>query len=362
MTTKLTVELGERSYPIFIGPGLLQDPAVYAPYLAGRQVMVVTDDNVGPRYLDTVRAGLEGFDVEVLQLPAGEHTKTLTTLGEVFDALMRARFNRRATIIALGGGVIGDLAGFAAASYQRGVGFLQIPTTLLAQVDSSVGGKTAVNHPLGKNMIGAFYQPQCVIADTDALRTLGPRELRAGIAEVIKYGVLWDGEFFVWLENNLDAALSGDADALAYAIRRSCEIKAIIVAKDERESDLRALLNLGHTFGHAIESGMGYGEWLHGEAVAAGMHMASDLAHRMGWLNQGDVGRVRSILERADLPTRAPATLSPERFLELMAVDKKAVDGGIRLVLPQSIGKTVLTDDFPPALLRETLESCREIV
>ncbi|MCH9671795.1 MAG: 3-dehydroquinate synthase [Gammaproteobacteria bacterium] len=359
MRVDLEVELKDRSYPIHVGPNILDDSALYTPHLKGRQVLIVTDENVGPRYGERIRAALSDYDIHTIALPAGEHTKTLSTLQSIFDVLLEQRFNRAASIIALGGGVVGDMAGFAAACYQRGIDFIQIPTTLLAQVDSSVGGKTAVNHPLGKNMIGAFYQPKSVIADTTTLDTLSDRELSAGLAEVIKYGVLWDGEFFDWLESNMAVLLKRDAAALTYAIRRSCEIKALIVARDERERDERALLNLGHTFGHAIEAGMGYGAWLHGEAVAAGMHMAADLAQRMGWISQGDVGRVRALIEAADLPYLAPAEIDEQTFLSLMAVDKKAVDGGIRLVLPTAIGATTLTADFDANLLRETLASCR---
>ena len=273
--------------------------------------------------------------------------------------LVERRFNRSAAVVALGGGVVGDVAGFAAAIYQRGIRYIQVPTTLLAQVDSSVGGKTGVNHPRGKNLVGAFHQPVCVIADTGALATLSERELRAGLAEVIKYGVLRDGEFFDWIEANLDGLLARDEGLLARSVRRSCEIKAEVVSQDEREAGVRARLNLGHTFGHAIEAGMEYGRWLHGEAVAAGTCMAADLAARMDWISAADAGRVQGLIRRAGLPDRGPAALSPDDFLRLMARDKKAVDGGIRLVLPRAIGDTVLTGDFDPRALVETLEACR---
>ena len=361
MAVELTVELKERSYPIHIGPGLLAQEGLYRSHLKGRQVMLITDENVGPRYAERICSTLADYVVEMIELPHGEGTKNLVVLETVFDALLNARFNRTASIIALGGGVVGDLAGFAAACYQRGIGFIQLPTTLLAQVDSSVGGKTAVNHPLGKNMIGAFYQPRCVIADTDTLTTLSDRELRAGLAEVIKYGVLWDHSFFEWLEAHLSRLLARDPQSLTHAIYRSCEIKSLIVSRDERENDVRALLNLGHTFGHAIESGVGYGTWLHGEAVAVGIRMAADLSWRLGWLNQEDACRIRMILDSVGLPVQAPALLDLDTFLELMSRDKKSVDGGIRLVLPTAIGRTLLTGDFDLTSLRATLSACSEV-
>jgi 3-dehydroquinate synthase len=290
-------------------------------------------------------------------LPDGESFKTLDTLNLIFDALLEMRHNRTTTLIALGGGVIGDMTGFAAASYQRGVDFIQIPTTLLSQVDSSVGGKTGVNHPRGKNMIGAFYQPKAVLADTDVLKTLPKRELAAGLAEVIKYGLIYDVEFLAWLEQNIDGLNACDPELLAYAIKRSCEIKAEVVAQDERESGIRAILNLGHTFGHAIETEQGYGNWLHGEAVGAGMWMAADLSHRLGWISAGDLARTETLLRRANLPVRAPEDMSPERFIELMSLDKKVLDGRIRLVLLKQLGEAVVTDSADPDLLRETLLS-----
>ena len=286
--------------------------------------------------------------------------KTLEVLNNIFTALLKNHCDRKTTLIALGGGVVGDMTGFAAATYQRGVPFIQIPTTLLAQVDSSVGGKTGVNHPLGKNMIGAFHQPQCVIIDTDTLATLPDRELSAGLAEVIKYGLIGDTEFFVWLEQNLDKLMQRDPQALAFAIERSCADKARVVAADEREAGSRALLNLGHTFGHAIETGAGYGAWLHGEAVAAGMCMAADLSRRLGWLTPDECARIERLVQRARLPTRAPRTLSAAQLRECMNVDKKVEAGKLRLVLPRGFGHAVITPDFPPALLHETLEQCRE--
>ena len=356
----LHVELGDRRYPIYIGPGLLGQPDLLRPHIPGRQVLVVSNTTVAPLYLDRTRAALTGLRHEAVILPDGEQYKTLETLNDVFTALLSHRFDRNCTLIALGGGVIGDLTGFAAACYQRGVHFIQIPTTLLAQVDSSVGGKTGVNHPLGKNMIGAFHQPECVIIDTDTLSTLPDKELSAGLAEVIKYGLIGDAEFFVWLEQNLDKLRQRDPQALLYAIERSCADKARVVAADEREAGSRALLNLGHTFGHAIETGAGYGAWLHGEAVAAGMCMAADLSRRLGWLTPDEFARIEKLIQRAQLPTRAPRTLSAAQLRELMSVDKKVEAGKLRLVLPKGLGRAVITRDFPPELLGETLEQCRE--
>ncbi|MEZ5542292.1 MAG: 3-dehydroquinate synthase [Pseudomonadota bacterium] len=353
----LTVELGTRSYPIHIGQGLLADPSLLAPHIPGRQVMVVSNETVAPLYLDAVRTLLAGHDTATVILPDGEQYKTLDTLNIIFTGLLQHRFNRGCTLIALGGGVVGDITGFAAASYQRGVSFIQIPTTLLAQVDSSVGGKTGVNHPLGKNMIGAFHQPRCVLIDTNTLDTLDDRQLSAGLAEVIKYGLIHDAGFFSWLEQNIDLLRSRDKQALAHAIQRSCAIKAEIVAADERERGNRALLNLGHTFGHAIETGTGYGTWLHGEAVATGMLMAADLSARHGWLAQSDVERTAMLLRRAGLPIAPPAEMTVRQFLDLMAVDKKAVDSGLRLILLKAIGSAVVSADYRPELLSATLGS-----
>jgi 3-dehydroquinate synthase len=352
----LNVELGERRYPIYIGSGLLGRADLLAPHIPGRQVLVVSNETVAPLYLQRLSAALAGFQQYNVILPDGEQYKTLEVLNRIFDALLQNRGDRDITLIALGGGVVGDITGFAAASYQRGVNFIQVPTTLLAQVDSSVGGKTGVNHPLGKNMIGAFYQPRCVIADTATLDTLPDRELSAGLAEVIKYGVIRDAAFFAWLESNLDALLARNPDVLAYAIERSCRNKAEVVVADERESGQRALLNFGHTFGHAIETGMGYGAWLHGEAVAAGMCMAARLSQRLGWIESVDVARIETLVARAHLPTQPPAALDTARFLDLMAVDKKVKDGRVRLVLLRNLGKSVVSGDYDPALLRATLE------
>ena len=354
----LDVALGDRSYPIYIGPRLLAQGELLRRHLAGREVMVVSNETVAPLYLERVMSALDGLRAEAVVLPDGEQYKTLEQLNTIFTALLKRRCSRQVTVVALGGGVIGDMAGFAAACYQRGVPFIQIPTTLLAQVDSSVGGKTAVNHPLGKNMIGAFYQPRCVIADTAVLDTLDDRQLSAGIAEVIKYGLIRDEPFLEWLETNMEALVAREAEALSYAIEHSCRNKAAVVAADEREQGQRALLNLGHTFGHAIETGMGYGEWLHGEAVAAGMLMAADLSARLGWLSAAEVQRVEDLLTRAQLPTRGPA-MDPGQMKALMAVDKKVQDGRLRLVLLKALGEAVVTDQFEPGLLDQTLAACQ---
>jgi 3-dehydroquinate synthase len=351
---RLRIDLGERSYPILIGPGLLHDAALVGGAVAARDVLVVTNTTVAPLYLAHLERSLEGKRVASVALPDGEQHKTLETVALVFDALVERRLNRDACVVALGGGVVGDMAGFAAACYQRGVDYVQVPTTLLAQVDSSVGGKTGVNHPGGKNLIGAFHQPLAVIADTDTLETLPPREFRAGLAEVIKYGLIADIAFLGWIEANLDGLLRLDGAVLAHAIRRSCEIKAEIVAEDEREHGRRALLNLGHTFGHAIETATGYGEWLHGEAVGTGMLMAADLSHRLGWIEATDVGRIRALLARAGLPVAAPP-IGASRALELMGMDKKVLAGRIRLVLMRKVGEGVVSGDYPADALHATL-------
>jgi len=353
---RVTIDLGERSYPILIGPGLLADSKVLGEAVPARDVMVVTNDVVAPLYLDRLMRGLHGRRLEAVLLPDGERHKTLETMGRVFDALVGARMNRDACVVALGGGVVGDVAGFAAACYQRGVDFVQVPTTLLAQVDSSVGGKTGVNHPGGKNLIGAFHQPRAVLSDTDTLRSLPARELRAGLAEVIKYGLVADATFLAWLEANVAALLALEPAAVAQAVRRSCEIKSTIVAADEREHGARALLNLGHTFGHAIEAAAGYGEWLHGEAVGIGMLLAADMSARLGWLGRPEVERVRGLLQRAGLPAVAPA-IGARRALELMGMDKKVLAGRIRLVLLPRLGEGVVSGDYPAEVLHETLAS-----
>ncbi len=352
----LTVALGDRSYPILIGGGLLDQPGLILPYLKTPQAAIVTNTTVGPLYLERVQRLLlqNGVKVVPIVLPDGEAYKNSASLNLIYDALLTHRMERKATLIALGGGVIGDLTGFAAATYLRGVPFIQIPTTLLAQVDSSVGGKTGINHPLGKNMIGAFYQPQLVLADTDTLNSLPEREISAGLAEVIKYGLIRDLPFLSWLEANMDKLLARDPVALGYAIHRSCQNKAEVVAADEREAGSRALLNLGHTFGHAIEAGMGYGAWLHGEAVGVGMIMAAELSRRLGWLSEGDVARARALILKAGLPTLAP-DLGFDKYLDLMGLDKKVEDGKIRFVLLKALGEAVLSADVPAALLQETI-------
>ena len=353
----LNVELGERSYPIHISAGLLGDAELIRPFITGQQVMIVSNETVAPLYLDSLLRSLAGLQVYTHILPDGEEYKNLDVLDGIFDALLRVPCDRQTTMIALGGGVVGDITGFAAACYQRGVPFIQIPTTLLAQVDSSVGGKTAVNHLRGKNMIGAFYQPRCVIADISTLITLDDRQLSAGLAEVIKYGLIRDLDFFIWLEENMDRLVQRDTVSLSQAILRSCVNKAEVVAEDELEGGVRALLNLGHTFGHAIEAGMGYGNWLHGEAVATGMLMAADLSARSGWISRQDVHRTGALLERAGLPVQPPAELDVVRYLQLMKVDKKVVDGRIRLVLLKKIGQAFVSDDYDTGLLRQTLSS-----
>ncbi len=355
---RLEVDLGARSYPIYIGEGLLGQQDLLDSHIPGRSVLLVSNDTVAPLYLDRTLATIADRRVETCILPDGEQYKTLDTLNRIYDVLLRKKLDRNTTIIALGGGVVGDIAGFAAASYQRGVHLIQIPTTLLSQVDSSVGGKTGVNHPLGKNMIGAFYQPRAVIADTGTLNTLPERELSAGIAEIIKYGLIRDAGFFDWLLYNMDALLKRDAAALSHAIEVSCRNKAEVVAADEKECGQRALLNLGHTFGHAIENGLGYGEWLHGEAVAAGMCMAARMSRRLGWIEQSDLVRIIGLIASARLPVHAPAAMDVERFIELMSVDKKVLDGVLRLVLLKAIGHAVITDDYTPAQLGDAIRDC----
>lgn len=354
----LTVALDNRSYPIHIGPGLIRHAELITTRLPQSKVAIVTNTILEPIYLAPLTEALHqhGVDTVPIVLPDGEAHKNWETLNRIFDALLVNRCERKTTLLALGGGVIGDLAGFAAAVYQRGVPFVQIPTTLLAQVDSAVGGKTAINHPLGKNMIGAFHQPLAVVSDTDTLRTLPERELAAGLAEVIKYGLIRDPEFFEWLEGNIDKLKGRDPQALAYAIERSCHNKAEIVAQDERETGVRALLNLGHTFGHAIEAGLGFGKWLHGEAVAAGTVLAAILSQRMGLITRHDVERMVDILARAGLPTSAPE-LGTERYMELMGHDKKVEGGKIRFILLRGIGDAFIADRVPEDALAETLHS-----
>ena len=351
----LYVELGERRYPIFIGSQL--DPQqLLEPYIHGKQVMIVSNTTVEPLYLAHYMSAVEqlGKTVKTCILPDGEKFKDIQHLNLIFDALLEAGFNRDCTVLALGGGVIGDMAGFASACFQRGVYFIQVPTTLLSQVDSSVGGKTGINHPLGKNMIGAFQQPQVVLADMSQLSTLPDRELSAGLAEVIKYALLGDIEFLAWLENHMDALVGRDADLLAKAVYRSCAHKARIVANDEKEQGERALLNLGHTFGHAIESYLGYGVWLHGEAVATGMVMAADLSHRMGWISQADLERTKNIIQRAHVPVACPQIPLGE-FLAYMAHDKKVLDGQLRLVLMKQLGEAIMTREFDVEQMKQAI-------
>ena len=357
----LHVELGERRYPIFIGSQLAISDCLM-PYIKGQQVMIVSNETVAPLYLSDYQLALQraGKQVAICILPDGECFKNIETLNLIFDALLGARFNRDCTVLALGGGVVGDMAGFAAASFQRGVDFVQVPTTLLSQVDSSVGGKTGINHPLGKNMIGAFKQPSVVMADMAQLDTLPDRELSAGLAEIIKYALLGDIEFLGWLEVHMPQLLARDAELLAEAVHRSCLHKARIVAADEHEHGDRALLNLGHTFGHAIEAYLGYGKWLHGEAVAAGMVMAADLSCRMGWISAADVDRVRQIMLQANLPVVCPE-IPLEKFLGLMAQDKKVLAGQLRLVLLKQLGQAVISRDANQTLVEETILACQTI-
>ncbi|CAL9027249.1 unnamed protein product [Prunus brigantina] len=360
--TIVDVDLGNRSYPIYIGSGLLDQPELLQRHVHGKKVLVVTNNTVGPLYLDKVVDALTrdnpNVSVESVILPDGEKYKNMDTLMKVFDKAIESRLDRRCTFVALGGGVIGDMCGFAAAAFLRGVNFIQIPTTVMAQVDSSVGGKTGINHPLGKNLIGAFYQPQCVLIDTDTLNTLPERELASGFAEVIKYGLIRDAEFFEWQERNIQALMSRDPGALAYAIKRSCENKAEVVSLDEKESGLRATLNLGHTFGHAIETGVGYGQWLHGEAVAAGMVMAVDMSYRLGWIDESLVKRANNIIKQFKLPIAPPESVTVEMFRSVMAVDKKVADGLLRLILLKGpLGNCVFTGDYDRKALDETLNA-----
>lgn len=351
----LQVALGERSYPIFIQPGLLHEAQSFAPFIKGSKAVIVTNDVVSPIYLETLLDTLKGIDTHVITLPDGEQYKDLKHFELVITRLLELNASRDTTLLALGGGVIGDVTGFVAASFQRGMPFIQVPTTLLAQVDSSVGGKTAVNHPKGKNMIGAFYQPQAVIIDTSTLKTLPAREFSAGMAEVIKYGVIYDGSFFSWIEQNVSALKAQSDKQIQFAIQRCCEIKAEIVSQDERESGLRALLNLGHTFGHAIEAEQGYGVWLHGEAVAAGIALAADVAVRKGWLTEKDKQRIDNLLSAFDLPISAPQNMGYSEFIGHMQHDKKVQLGKIRFIIPKSIGSAVITQDVDQHLLEDIL-------
>ncbi len=352
----LRVELGERSYPIHIGAGLLADGGALRKAAGRGRVAIITNEVVAPLYLDQVLAALQGLEVISVILPDGEQHKTLETVSHIYDRLMAGAIDRESVLVALGGGVVGDIAGFAAATWLRGVRHVQVPTTLLAQVDSSVGGKTGVNHPLGKNMIGAFHQPGAVIADTSTLTTLPGRQIKAGLAEVLKYGLIDDSDFFAWLAGSAAGLLALDASLTGRAVAHCCQAKAAIVARDERESGVRALLNLGHTFGHAIEAATGYGAWLHGEAVAAGIVMAADLSSRMGWLDAGSARRIRAVLEQDfGMPVVPPADIGVDEYLRLMSSDKKAKQGRIRFVLLRGIGEAVLADEVAPSLLAQTL-------
>ncbi|MCB1746230.1 MAG: 3-dehydroquinate synthase [Gammaproteobacteria bacterium] len=355
MSATLKVDLGARSYPIHIGAGLLDDAALLPGLVKSGQVVIITNTIVGPLYLERVTRHFADRQCHVFELPDGEGAKSFANFERALGFMLERRIERGATIVALGGGVVGDLAGFVAACYQRGIGFVQVPTTLLAQVDSSVGGKTAINHALGKNMVGAFHQPTAVVADITTLDTLPPREFSAGLAEVVKYGLIRDYAFLEWLEAHLDALVAREPAALTEAILRSCENKAEVVAGDEFETGARATLNLGHTFGHAIETALGYGAWLHGEAVAAGTCMAAAMSARLGWLDADAVARIERLLGRAGLPLRPPAGLGPAQFMDVMARDKKNVGGHIRLVLLRALGEAVVTRDYPPEALAATL-------
>ena len=362
---KIIVELGDRSYPIYAGNDLLGKGNLLLENIRSKQIMIVSNTTVAPLYLETVMQALqgkalqgtaaEGLEINSVILPDGEQYKTLDAVNDIITALLDKRYGRNSCLVALGGGVIGDITGFAAACYQRGIDYIQIPTTVLAQVDSSVGGKTGVNHAAGKNMIGAFHQPRAVIADIGVLGTLNNREVSAGLAEVVKYGLIRDEKFFDWLEENIEQLLNRELEALAYIIEQSCKNKAAVVAEDERESGLRAILNLGHTFGHAIETGIGYGEWLHGEAIALGMLMAADLSHRQGWITEEVIERIKQMLVKLNLPVALPDDLDPGKMRELMSVDKKAKDGVLFLILLKGIGEAIVTDEFDEDLLMETL-------
>lgn len=360
---RINVDLAERSYPISIGAGLLNNPALFSHLKANQKVVVISNDTVAPLYADRLTETLTSLScqVDLLCLPDGEQYKSLETFNTIMSFLLEGNYSRDVVLVALGGGVIGDLVGFAAACYQRGVDFIQVPTTLLSQVDSSVGGKTAVNHPLGKNMIGAFYQPKSVIIDTDCLDTLPEREFAAGMAEVIKYGIIIDGDFFTWLEQNMAKLVTLDNQALCYAIARCCQIKADVVAADEKESGVRALLNLGHTYGHAIEAEMGYGNWLHGEAVAAGTMMAAHTSLLRGLVSLEQVERIKNILLKAQLPIHTPESMTYESFIKHMMRDKKVLSGQLRLILPTGIGSSEVLANSDEAIIKQAIDACRRI-
>jgi 3-dehydroquinate synthase len=364
---QVDVDLGERTYPIYIGENLMSRGDLLTKHILGKQVLIVTNETIAPLYLDKLTSVLRESDptlqVESVVLRDGEQHKTVEELSKVWDKAMELRFNRKATFVALGGGVIGDMTGFAAASFQRGCNFIQVPTTVMAMVDSSVGGKTGVNHPLGKNMIGAFHQPQCVVIDPLALKTLPKRETASGVSEVIKYGLIWDADLFKWLESNIEALVKSDPEAIGVAVERSCLIKAAVVAQDEREGGIRAILNLGHTFGHAVETYSGYGSYLHGEAVGIGLVMACDLSTRLGWITEDIRERAVKLVQRCELPVSPPDNMTPDDFIEIMAVDKKNVDGSLRLVLLKGDLETcVITSDFDTGKLADTLnEHCNTL-
>ncbi|AKH70498.1 3-dehydroquinate synthase [Spongiibacter sp. IMCC21906] len=353
---QLNVDLGDRSYPIFIGSEVMANSDLWRQFIRGKQLCIVSNETVAPLYLPALKAQLDGFDVLEVVLPDGEQHKNLNTLNTIFDALLSRNQNRSTTLIALGGGVVGDMCGFAAACYQRGVNFIQLPTTLLSMVDSSVGGKTGVNHSLGKNMIGAFHQPQCVVADLSVLGSLPDKEFSAGMAEVIKYGLICDVTFFQWLEDNIVGLMARDTALLAEAVYRSCVDKAAVVAEDETEQGRRAILNLGHTFGHAIETAEGYGSWLHGEAVAAGMVLAVTLSEKLGWVSAEVVERSKSLLSKANLPLLPPSSMNLDQFLQLMGRDKKVIDGRLRLVLLKALGDAIVTSDVPVSMVKTVLQ------
>jgi len=356
----LKLNLSEKSYPIYIGQGLLSQGELLTKHISGKQVMIVTNTTVAPLYLEKVKSLLGDYQVSEVVLPDGEEHKTLDTVNLIFSALLEARFDRSCTLIALGGGVVGDMTGFAAASYQRGVSFIQIPTTLLSQVDSSVGGKTGVNHVLGKNMIGAFYQPKCVVIDVDTLDTLEDREYSAGMAEIIKYGLLGNIDFLHYLQNNIDGLMSRDKSMIIESVYRSCEDKADIVAQDELEAGKRALLNLGHTFGHAIENTLGYGNYLHGEAISVGMLMAAKLSQLEDQLSANEVGEIQHLLEKANLPISISGKITASDFMAAMSVDKKVIDGNIRLILLKKLGDAFICDDYQSQLLDQVInEFCQ---
>lgn len=353
------VKLGTRSYPIYIGTDLLSQTEHLSKHIPDEHVFIISNETVAPLYLDKILNSCKKFKCDFHILPDGERYKNFDSMQVLYTSLLEKHYDRNTTLVALGGGVVGDIGGFTAATYQRGINYIQIPTTLLAQVDSSVGGKTGINHPLGKNMIGSFYQPRCVIADLNTLNTLNDREVSAGIAEIIKYGLIRDPKFFIWLEENIDKLLDRDPNTLAYAVHCSCKNKAQVVAEDELEkTGARALLNFGHTFGHAIETTLGYGKWLHGEAVAFGMLMAMRLSIKQGWISEQDYLRVEILLEKANLPTQGPENLNAEKFMQHMSIDKKVRAGKLYLVLLQAIGDAILTADYNPKLLEQTLNEC----